>query len=85
MKYCRITPFVCLLMLAITGAASAQNPVIRTMYSAHPSVRVFGNGVYLYILYDIPASETKILIPLSADEKILNYRYNFPAKESITW
>ncbi len=34
----------------------AQNPLIRNMYSADPSARVFGDSVYLYPSHDILAT-----------------------------
>ena len=47
------------LMLVFTNDAFCQNPIIRTMFSADPSARVFGNKVYLYPSHDIVATETK--------------------------
>lgn len=37
----------------------AQNPIIRTMYSADPSARVFGDRVYVYPSHDILATPGK--------------------------
>ena len=37
----------------------AQNPIIRTQYSADPSARVFGDKVYLFPSHDILATEGK--------------------------
>lgn len=34
----------------------AQNPIVRTMYSADPTARVFGNKVYLFPSHDILAT-----------------------------
>src|SRR5947199_9687222 len=34
----------------------AQNPLIRNMYSADPSARVFGDSVYVYPSHDILAT-----------------------------
>ena len=48
------------LSLAAT-AAMAQNPVIRDLFSADPTARVFNNKVYLYPSHDIvpPAGQRK--------------------------
>ena len=42
-------------------AAMAQNPVIRDLFSADPTARVFNNKVYLYPSHDIvpPAGQRK--------------------------
>lgn len=49
-----------LLLLLVLGHASfSQNPLIRTMYSADPSARVFGDRVYVFPSHDILASEGK--------------------------
>lgn len=53
-KYCNS-----LLMLLVSQAALAQNPIIRDQYSADPSARVFGNKVYLFPSHDILAAEGK--------------------------
>ena len=46
-----------LIFLLITSAhLFAQNPLIRTMYSADPSARVFGDSVYVYPSHDILAT-----------------------------
>ncbi|GAB2808213.1 hypothetical protein GCM10027043_04100 [Ferruginibacter profundus] len=37
----------------------AQNPIVRNMYSADPSARVFGDRVYVYPSHDILATEGK--------------------------
>jgi GH43 family beta-xylosidase len=37
----------------------AQNPIVRTMYSADPSARVFGDRVYLFPSHDILATPGK--------------------------
>lgn len=37
----------------------AQNPIVRTQYSADPSARVFGDKVYLFPSHDILATEGK--------------------------
>ena len=37
----------------------AQNPIIRTQFSADPSARVFGDKVYLFPSHDILATEGK--------------------------
>jgi beta-xylosidase len=41
---------------SISAGAYAQNPIIRNMYSADPTARVFGDSVYLYPSHDILAS-----------------------------
>lgn len=41
-------------LLAVSG--NAQNPIVRTMYSADPSARVFGDRVYVYPSHDILAT-----------------------------
>ena len=46
-----------ILLWAINTAA--QNPLIRNMYSADPSARVFGDSVYVYPSHDILATEGK--------------------------
>jgi len=40
--------------LLLTNAATAQNPLIMTQFSADPSARVFDGKVYLYPSHDIP-------------------------------
>lgn len=44
-------------LLLATTRGLAQNPLIRTMYSADPSARVFGDRVYLFPSHDILARE----------------------------
>jgi hypothetical protein len=48
----------CLLFLLFIQSANtfAQNPLIRNMYSADPSARVFGDSVYVYPSHDILAT-----------------------------
>lgn len=46
-------------LFCLTGLATnsvAQNPLIRNMYSADPTARVFGDSVYLYPSHDILAT-----------------------------
>jgi Glycosyl hydrolases family 43/Carbohydrate binding module (family 6) len=43
----------------LCGNIMAQNPIIRTQFSADPSARVFGGKVYLYPSHDILAAEGK--------------------------
>jgi hypothetical protein len=38
---------------------SAQNPFIRTQFTADPSARIFGDKVYLYPSHDIPTPDGK--------------------------
>lgn len=47
------------LMLISTISTVAQNSLIRNMYSADPSARVFGDRVYVYPSHDILATEGK--------------------------
>ena len=51
----------CILLfnLLLMNNAFAQNPIIRNMYSADPSARVFGDRVYVYPSHDILATEGK--------------------------
>jgi GH43 family beta-xylosidase len=49
--------FVLVIILSIDNTLHAQNPIIRTQYSADPSARVFGNTVYLFPSHDILATE----------------------------
>jgi hypothetical protein len=53
----------CLLQLGVALLISnlllAQNPIVRTQYSADPSARVFGDKVYLFPSHDILATEGK--------------------------
>ena len=45
--------------LLVINIAFAQNPIIRNMYSADPTARVFGNKVYLFPSHDILATPGK--------------------------
>src|SRR5690348_10479202 len=45
------------LILLLSNHSIAQNPIIRNMYSADPTARVFGDSVYLYPSHDILATE----------------------------
>lgn len=45
--------------ILMANAALAQNPIIRTQFSADPSARVFNNRVYLFPSHDIIAAEGK--------------------------
>lgn len=51
--------FFLMVALATTGISYAQNPIVRTQYSADPSARVFGDKVYLFPSHDILATEGK--------------------------
>ncbi|MGZ3924137.1 MAG: family 43 glycosylhydrolase [Flavisolibacter sp.] len=53
--------FFCHLMIALSlsNFLSAQNPIVRTQFSADPSARVFGDKVYLFPSHDILATEGK--------------------------
>lgn len=44
------------LLIASVPGAMAQNPLIRNMYSADPSARVFGDSVYVFPSHDILAT-----------------------------
>ena len=46
-------------LLCAVNTVPAQNPLIRTMYSADPSARVFGNKVFLFPSHDILAQPGK--------------------------
>jgi len=51
--------FFVVVVLFITNILFAQNPIVRTQYSADPSARVFGNRVYLFPSHDILATPGK--------------------------
>ena len=42
-----------LLLAALPMAMAAQNPIIRNLYTADPTARVFNGKVYLYPSHDI--------------------------------
>ena len=48
-----------LVLFSIANIVYAQNPIIRTQYSADPSARVFGDKVYLFPSHDILATQGK--------------------------
>lgn len=48
----RLTIFICAVLWATAGLY-AQNPVIRDLYTADPTARVFGGKVWLYTSHDI--------------------------------
>ncbi|HEY6956551.1 MAG TPA: family 43 glycosylhydrolase [Flavisolibacter sp.] len=48
-----------ILALLLSNLLFAQNPIIRTQFSADPSARVFGDKVYLFPSHDILATEGK--------------------------
>jgi hypothetical protein len=50
---------VSVVILSIATVLYAQNPIIRTQYSADPSARVFGDKIYLFPSHDILATEGK--------------------------
>src|SRR5665213_2468906 len=56
MKYCIKLLLFSSLTAALTNNLSAQNPLIRNMYSADPSARVFGDSMYVYPSHDILAT-----------------------------
>ena len=47
---------MCGIVICLTSAM-AQNPIIRTQYSADPTARVFNGKIYLYPSHDIKAPE----------------------------
>jgi Glycosyl hydrolases family 43/Carbohydrate binding module (family 6) len=47
------------LVLIIMNGLHAQNPIVRTLFSADPSARVFGDKVYVFPSHDILATEGK--------------------------
>jgi GH43 family beta-xylosidase len=51
--------FFLISVVSITNFLYAQNPIIRTQYSADPSARIFGDKVYLFPSHDILATEGK--------------------------
>jgi len=54
------TGFLLMVLVSVlTNITVGQNPVIRNMFSADPSARVFGNKVYLYPSHDIFATDSK--------------------------
>ena len=57
----KFTRYCVLLLHAVCLSAHAfsQNPLIRNMYAADPSARVFGDRVYLYPSHDIFATPGK--------------------------
>ena len=59
MKYNKTKLFFYLPVLLCANLLFAQNPIVRTMYSADPSARVFGNRVFLFPSHDILATEGK--------------------------
>src|SRR6218665_2549535 len=59
MQHKRTSLLFIVLMLALANTTFCQNPIVRNMYSADPSARVFGNKVYLYPSHDIFAAQGK--------------------------
>lgn len=51
--------FFSFLILLFTQNIFSQNPIVRTMYSADPSARVFGDRVFLFPSHDILATQGK--------------------------
>lgn len=45
--------------LCVVNNAVAQNPIVRTMYSADPTARVFGDRVFVFPSHDILATPGK--------------------------
>ncbi len=48
----RKTTFASLLLLALCGGVSAQQPIVQTRYTADPAPMVHGDTVYLYTTHD---------------------------------
>jgi hypothetical protein len=59
MKYNKSYFLSCGILLLFANVLFAQNPIVRTMYSADPSARVFGDKVFLFPSHDILATEGK--------------------------
>jgi hypothetical protein len=59
MKYNKSYFLSCGILFLFANVLFAQNPIVRTMYSADPSARVFGDKVYLFPSHDILATEGK--------------------------
>ncbi|MEO8404232.1 MAG: family 43 glycosylhydrolase, partial [Chitinophagaceae bacterium] len=57
MKQYKLSLGIIGIMILLTNNAISQNPLIRNMYSADPSARVFGDSVYIYPSHDILATE----------------------------
>ncbi|MDP4262223.1 MAG: family 43 glycosylhydrolase [Bacteroidota bacterium] len=57
MKYRKLSFVFFGLIVLLAINTFAQNPLIRNMYSADPSARVFGDRVYVYPSHDILATE----------------------------
>jgi hypothetical protein len=56
MKHSRLYFIFSISLLLLINILSAQNPIVRTMYSADPTARVFGDKVYLFPSHDILAT-----------------------------
>ncbi|WP_276483087.1 family 43 glycosylhydrolase [Paraflavitalea pollutisoli] len=56
MKKIRLRQVGVICLLLCLQSAMAQNPLIRNMYSADPSARVFGDSVYVFPSHDILAT-----------------------------
>src|SRR5574344_2292931 len=50
---------ICAVMLALSSAAMAQNPIIKGQFTADPTARVFNGKVYVYPSHDIPTPADK--------------------------
>lgn len=51
---------ICAVMLALSSAAMAQNPIISGQFTADPTARVFNGKVYVYPSHDIPSPIEKL-------------------------
>jgi hypothetical protein len=59
MQRINLLRFLSIIVIMIGNQLSAQNPIVRTMYSADPSARVFGDRVYVFPSHDILATPGK--------------------------
>jgi hypothetical protein len=59
MQRINLLRFLSIIVIMIGNQLSAQNPIVRTMYSADPSARVFGDMVYVFPSHDILATPGK--------------------------
>lgn len=44
-------------IIGFCALIQAQNPIINNMFTADPTVRIFGDSLYLYCSHDIPAPD----------------------------
>jgi beta-xylosidase len=65
------------IMLCIIGKSYAQNPVIRTMFTADPAVLVYKDTVYLYTGHDDAA--------VNADNYVMHDWHLFSSTDMVNW